>query len=70
MKRHRLAYCDRAGLIGALASCVCTFPLDVEPTTTGHHEACPAHRTLEYYAEHSPELARFYRAGAALARHA
>jgi hypothetical protein len=37
------AYRERAGLIGALASCICVWPLAVYPSTvSGHHEACPA----------------------------
>lgn len=44
--RHAEAYRRRAGMIGALGSCICTWPLDVEPTPTGHHEACPAHFML------------------------
>lgn len=45
-KRHAEAYRRRAGMIGALMSCVCTWPLDVEPTPTGHHAACPANAVL------------------------
>lgn len=49
--RHDIAYRRRAAMIGALASCVCTWPLDVEPTESGHHPACPAHATLVFYAK-------------------
>lgn len=65
MKRHTVAYQQRAGLIGALQSCICTWPLDVEPTTTGHNEACPAHMTLVHYAGVAPELSALYSFGRA-----
>lgn len=41
-KRHRAAYEKRAGMVGELLSCICTWPLDVDPTTvTGHDPRCP-----------------------------
>lgn len=44
-KRHKLAYQQRAGLIGTLQSCICTWPLELETTTkSGHSEFCPAER--------------------------
>jgi hypothetical protein len=39
-----LAYRERAGLIGLLGSCICLYPLEKEPTSSGHSEFCPAHR--------------------------
>lgn len=40
--RHAEAYRVRAGQIGALAMCICTWPLDIEPDTkTGHSKFCP-----------------------------
>ncbi len=40
--RHAEAYRERAGLVGRLLMCICTYPLDKEPTRTGHSEFCPA----------------------------
>lgn len=41
-ERHESAYRMRAGMIGTLAMCICTWPLDVEPTMSGHSEHCPS----------------------------
>jgi hypothetical protein len=37
------AYRARAGMIGELATCICTYPLEHFETTSGHHETCAAH---------------------------
>lgn len=37
------AYMRRAGLIGILQSCFCTWPAVIYPTETGHDERCTAH---------------------------
>ncbi len=39
--RHEEAYRARAGIVGRLLSCICTWPLDKEPTLTEHSEFCP-----------------------------
>lgn len=43
--RKRLAEAQRvrAGAIGLLACCACTFPLEQHATSTRHAEDCPAH---------------------------
>jgi hypothetical protein len=33
----------RAGMIGVLESCRCTYPMERHPTSTEHDDACPAH---------------------------
>lgn len=38
---HELAYRNRMGIVGMLQQCICTWPLEIEPTLSGHHEACP-----------------------------
>lgn len=45
-QRHDAAFRSRCGVVAALQSCICTWPLEVEPTQTGHSEACPAHAML------------------------
>lgn len=57
---HARAFRARAGMQGALAACICSYPVVLEKTSTGHAELCPAHRTLTHYAERTPELATFY----------
>jgi hypothetical protein len=37
------AYRARAGMIGELTSCICSYPLERFDTSSGHHEACAAH---------------------------
>lgn len=37
----------RAGLQGALASCLCDWPLVKHPTATEHADGCPAHHIIE-----------------------
>ena len=39
--RHKEAYRARAGVVGELLSCICTWPLDKCPTLTEHSEFCP-----------------------------
>ncbi|MDB4997582.1 MAG: hypothetical protein JWM74_5014 [Myxococcaceae bacterium] len=42
-ERHAEAYRTRAGMIGTLATCICTWPLDEDATTiTGHDRLCPS----------------------------
>lgn len=44
--RHEHAFRVRAGRIGAMAMCICTWPLDIDPnTTTGHSEFCPTEQS-------------------------
>ena len=51
-KRHAEAYRARARDIGLLASCICTFPLDVDPTTlSGCDPRCPREQMARSYAE-------------------
>jgi hypothetical protein len=38
-----LAFRTRAGGIAILQSCLCAYPLELHPTSTGHDECCPAH---------------------------
>lgn len=45
-QRHEHAYRQRMGIAAALHTCICCWPLEVEPTSTGHSEACPAHGML------------------------
>ena len=46
-QEHEEAYRRRAGMIGALASCICTWPSIIDSSTvTGHSEFCPAHSIL------------------------
>lgn len=40
------AYRERAGIIGAIQSCICEWPLTVEETETEHDVNCPAHHML------------------------
>lgn len=54
--RAQLAFRERAGLIGALTSCVCGFPLVKYPTETQHEEVCPAHAVLMFYAQHAENV--------------
>lgn len=37
------AYRARAGVIGIMTSCICTYPVEQEATSTGHSEFCPSH---------------------------
>lgn len=37
------AYQARAGMVGALLSCMCLFPIEKAETSTGHTSWCPAH---------------------------
>ena len=40
---HAQAYRARAGMIGKLGLCICTWPLEVDPATKhGHSKFCPA----------------------------
>jgi hypothetical protein len=41
-KRKAEAFRERAGRIGQLTACICTYPLDTFETVSGHHEACPS----------------------------
>lgn len=46
MKRNELlavARRTRAGMIGIIECCRCSYPLECHPTSTEHHEACQAH---------------------------
>ncbi len=47
-RRERLAGAHRArmGIAAAMELCVCLWPVEKEPTTTGHSEFCPTHRWL------------------------
>lgn len=50
MKRQQRAELEaafrrRCGIIGALQSCLCIYPLKLYPTSTQHAEDCPAHHT-------------------------
>jgi hypothetical protein len=41
--RHAEAYRRRAGIVGELLSCICTYPLDVDQlTVSGHDPHCPS----------------------------
>lgn len=44
---HDRAYRARCGIVGRLMSCVCAWPEVVEPTPSGHHDACPAARAAD-----------------------
>jgi hypothetical protein len=44
--RREAAYRERAWRIALLGSCICTWPIDVAPTASGHHIACPAELML------------------------
>ena len=37
------AFQARAGAIGIMASCICTYPIEPHETPTGHSEFCPSH---------------------------
>lgn len=37
----------RAGIIGALSSCLCSFPVELHETSSQHHATCPAHHIIE-----------------------
>lgn len=41
------AFRIRAGLQGALASCLCAYPVVEHATSSGHDERCPAHAIIE-----------------------
>ncbi len=44
---HEKAYRERAGMIGWLSMCICTWPLEIEPATlTGHSQFCPTDRSV------------------------
>lgn len=42
-KLREEAYRARAGVIGIMTSCICTYPVEQEATSTGHSEFCPSH---------------------------
>lgn len=42
-KTRELAHRLRAGIIGLLECCRCTYPLVHHETTTGHEKTCPSH---------------------------
>ena len=43
------AFRERARAIGILQCCLCAYPLELLPTSTGHAPDCPAHyMVLEY----------------------
>lgn len=44
--KHEAAYRRRMYMVGVLSSCICCWPNETELTSTGHHEACPAHLML------------------------
>ncbi len=47
-KRMDAAHRLRAGMIGVLQSCLCDYPLETYPTSSGHDASvCPAHRVFE-----------------------
>lgn len=41
------AFRARAGMIGALQSCLCLYPHKVSRTKTGHASSCPANQILK-----------------------
>jgi hypothetical protein len=43
VKVHRQAHAARAGIIGLLECCRCSFPVERAATDTEHDELCPAH---------------------------
>ncbi len=51
---HAEAYRRRAGMIGTLASCICTWPIEIDDTTaSGHAPACPSNpRGFAMYLHH------------------
>ena len=41
--KHLEAYRRRAGMVGELLSCICTYPMDVDASTVSGHDArCPS----------------------------
>lgn len=44
----------RAGTIGMLQSCLCSFPIVQSDTTSKHEEWCPAHHLLLSYQRANP----------------
>lgn len=45
-RQEDAAYRARMGIVGALQSCACLYPIERAPTKTEHDEYCPAHRML------------------------
>jgi hypothetical protein len=57
LRRHQEAYRARAGLVGELLSCICTYPLDVNPdTASGCDPRCPRERMAKARIEKEREL--------------
>lgn len=46
-RRMDAAFRLRAGMIGVLQSCLCDYPLEAYPTSSGHHAGCPSHALHE-----------------------
>jgi hypothetical protein len=42
----KIAYQQRAGMIGALQSCACAWPIKRYDTSTEHDELCPTHEIM------------------------
>lgn len=46
-KLHQEARRARAGIIGALETCTCTYPLKVARNNTGHPKTCAAYHVIK-----------------------
>ena len=46
-KREQEAKRARAGIIGALETCTCTYPIKVARNDTGHPKTCPAYHVIK-----------------------
>ena len=45
-QKHARAFRMRAGMVGVLQACLCTYPIEIALTESEHQLWCPAHVTF------------------------